>query len=189
MSYCSHCGQILESDANYCSGCGNNYKNSTFNPESAGDPKAGDKERVKKLVVEYSETTFYSDETGVRITPTRLIVPGKTSKDGQSIYSMANITSFKSEKDESSRIIGVIVALVGLGLIGARYNGYLSTDSWNYIGFITLIVGILLAVFSKPVYHLKIACSSGEVDALQLNKKTQFDRILAAINEALVKRG
>jgi hypothetical protein len=189
MSYCSHCGRIMESGANYCSGCGKNQVGSAAFSESSGEPKGGEKERVKKLVVEYSETTFYSDESGVRITPTRLIVPGKTNKDGQSIYSMANITSFKSHKDESSRIFGVVVTLVGLGLCGAQYNGYLSNDSWIYVGIVTLLAGILIAVFSRPIYHLIIACSSGEVDALHMGKKTQFDRILAAINEALVKRG
>jgi hypothetical protein len=192
MKYCSECGQQIEGSMKFCPGCGHGVQsyvlasdantNSNVSRENKNEPNSSDK----------IDHTFYLDRRGIRVTATRLIIPGKTSHEGFSVYSMANITSIKSETDQSPKIFGVIMILFGLALLIAKYwyNSTLWDISLLNNGWpVIIIVGLVMAIFISPVYHLKIASASGETDALQLNKKQEIDLIVNAINEALIKRG
>ena len=75
MKFCPECGQRLIADV----------KEPT--EQEPKDVRSG------TITIERAEPTYYSDEKGVRITPTRLTI-------GSTTYAMANITSIKTKKDE-----------------------------------------------------------------------------------------
>jgi len=187
VDYCPVCGKSTGATMKFCPGCGRKLAGDaagTIEPERPAEPE---EPRLRTLVVEGAEPTYYTDEDGVRITATRLIVPGKSNGEGSATYAMANITSIKSEKDVIARIAGVVLAIFGVILIAAQ--GYLNSPAAINIGIALLVLGFLIAVFMRPTYHLKITSASGEVDALKKHDKQEFERILSAINEALIKRG
>jgi hypothetical protein len=188
MKYCPECGQKTEESMKFCSNCG--HKLTETVQELVGEKKqAENKEsRSSTLIIDRAEPTFYSDDKGVRITSTRLIIPGKTANEGPATYAMANITSVKTEKIDPNRQGGIITAIIGVILIVAGI--YLKTSILTVGGVVLLVIGLAWAILVKPTYHLKIASASGETDALPPEKDKEYiDRIVMAINEALIKRG
>ncbi|MFQ5927976.1 MAG: DUF6232 family protein [Terriglobia bacterium] len=41
----------------------------------------------------------------------------------------------------------------------------------------------------RPTHHLRIASASGESSALSSENKNRIDRVIQAINEAIIQRG
>jgi len=112
MNYCPTCGQKVEEAMKFCYNCGQALGKE---PGETGK-KAKDKDlKPRTLVIERAEPTYYSDGSGVRITPTRLIIPGKTTNEGPSTYAMANITSVKTDRRDPN-----------------RWGGYNNSSPWYY---------------------------------------------------------
>jgi len=139
------------------------------------------------FAIDKTEPSYYSDENGIRITPTRLIIPGKSHNEGPSTYAMANITSVKMEKHNPKRFGGIIIALIGAISIAIAVISH--TEAIIGGGGIFIILGIIWAVLLKPKYHLKVSSASGETDAFISKDKQYINRVVIAINEALIKRG
>lgn len=127
-----------------------------------------------------TEPTFYSDERGVRVTPTRLII-------GSTTYAMANISSIRTERRDPSRRSAYITALIGLGIL--IFFAAIGVGPGIGIGVIVLGAGLAWAFYLKPTYNLKLTSASGETDALSSKDKDYIDHIAIAINEALIRRG
>ena len=127
-----------------------------------------------------TEPTFYSDERGVRITPTRAIF-------GSTTYAMANITSVARSKDPPRRAPGIIVAILGFIILLASIS-FEGTEG-VIVGVVVLGLGILLTALAKATYHVKITSASGEVSATSSKEKQYIDSIVMALNEALIRRG
>ncbi len=181
MKFCPSCGQKLEENV-FC------LDDLSTPPDEKG-PRAGIiavQKPGSDIDTETIEPVYYSDEKGVCITPSMLVIPGKTDNEGPATYAIANITSVKSEKDISARIIGIIGALFGIGLVAA--DKYINIPAAMSIGIVLIVFGVLMVIFIRPTYHLKIAGSSGEVDALKLSHKHELDRIMTAMNQAVGKR-
>lgn len=117
-----------------------------------------------------TEPTYYSDDQGIRITPTRAIFGKKT-------YSMANITSISH--GTKYQFWGLAVVFI-LAMFGFSLH-------WG-IGLLIMIVGIVL-IFSYPQHTIVIMSAAGEVKALITYDKQKANSILVAFNEALIKRG
>ena len=195
MAFCPSCGQKLESNV-FC------LDDLSTPPDDTG-PRAGIIAVLRDSAVQIGESAvtkpelnfpeenpepvFYSDEEGICLTPTMLVVPGKNGTESSSTYALENITAVKSEKDISARIIGAVGVVFGVVIILAR--GYISIAGAALVGIVLIVLGVSLAVFIRPTYHLMISGSHGEADVLKMSRKPEFDRIFAAINEALVKRG
>ncbi len=127
-----------------------------------------------------TEPTFYSDEKGVRITPTRAIF-------GSTTYAMANITSIAGSKDPPRRTPGIIVAILGLVILLAC--SFLESAEGVIAGVVVLGLGTLIAAIAKPTYYVKITSASGEAKATPSKDKQYIDSIVMALNEALIRRG
>ena len=130
--------------------------------------------------MEQKEVTYY-EGSSVRVTNARAILGAKT-------YAMANITSVAIGKQSANRTPGVIIALIGLiitGIIAASDGG----GGGIAIGVIVLIVGIVVAVLAKNTYIVRIGSASGEADALVSTNKEYINKIVSAMNEAIVQRG
>lgn len=209
MIYCSSCGQRPEPNMKFCPSCGQKLKNNVFclddlsNPPGDKGPRAGiiavlipdgavqiPDGAVPKpgdMAVEKPELVYYADEKGLCITPSMLVVPGKTDHESPSTYSLHNITAVKSEKDISARIIGIVGAVFGIAVLAAQ--DFIPLAAAMAIGIILVVFGVMIAIFIRPTYHLKIAGEHGEVEALKMSRKQEFDSVMTAMNKALVNRG
>jgi len=127
-----------------------------------------------------SEQTFYSDETGVRITGTRAIFYNTT-------YSMSNIASIRTVEVPPKRIGAIWTIIIGLGLSIIGFSVDFST--LTIIGVVILLLGILWIWKASGEYHIMITSSSGEASALKSKDKEYIARIAQAINEAIISRG
>ncbi|MDO8892720.1 MAG: DUF6232 family protein [Sulfurimicrobium sp.] len=117
------------------------------------------------------ETTFFEYE-GVRVTNTRFIVDGQT-------FAMNNITSVKPLEQKPNRIIPGLLILIGI-LVAINSN----TDAL----FIALIGAIWWAL-QKTVYHVMLHTAGGETSALKTHQREYLQRIVTALNNAIVHRG
>ena len=190
MNYCHACGQKLEQNMKFCFNCGLRLNDIKENKSEILETKEA---RTSTLIIEKAEPIFYSDEKGVRITPTRLIIPSQNKNDGPTTFAMANISSVKTEKHDPNRLWGVLLGLVGLVAIFYSFN-YTSLDDSNsmamlIVGSAFAVAGLLWAVFVPITYHIKISSASGEVSVLDSKNKQYVNAVAVAINEALVNRG
>lgn len=126
------------------------------------------------------ETTFYSDDGGVRVTSARLII-------GSTTYAMLNITSVMRAVEPPKRIGPLLFLIGGLFIFGGGLSGSdLSAVVW---GVLLLGIGVFWWWKQKPQYHLRIASASGEANAVTSPDKDRVDKIVQAVNEAIIGRG
>ncbi|SRR6266568_3078123 len=125
------------------------------------------------------ETSYYSDQNGVRVTDKRVVI-------GSTTYSMANITSVSTKIEHPSKMgpilimaIGAFVALIGLA--NKAFGGVL-------VGGIFGALGYFWSRGIKPIWHLRIASASGENTPLQSINQQWIASIAQAINEAIIHR-
>jgi len=131
-------------------------------------------------MAEEKEVTYYSDDKGVRITNTRVIVSSTT-------YAMANISSVSTVKKPARRVLGILIAI--LGLIVLVVTAVTGSTVGIAFGAVFLCFGVLVAVLLKPIYIARIASASGEVDAISAKEEKYIQTIVMAMNEAIIKRG
>lgn len=117
------------------------------------------------------ETTFFEHE-GVRITNTRFIVDGQT-------FAMNNITSVKPLEKKPSRMLPA--ALVIIGALPA-ING-------TYGGLALSLIGVVWLLLQKTVYHVMLHTAGGETSALKTYQKEYLQKVVTALNNAIVHRG
>lgn len=124
------------------------------------------------------EEIIYSDQK-TSISTSRVVIDGKT-------YALRNITSVKMSVTPAKRgcaialiIFGAICAFISLGIKGAAAGAV--------VGVIILGVGILVAASAKEQYHVSIASSSTEGHAMTSNDRSYIEKIVAAVNEAIIR--
>jgi hypothetical protein len=126
------------------------------------------------------EDSFYSDERGVNITGTRAIF-------GATTYSMANISSVRTDEEPPKRGGGIGTAILGMLLL---IIGIAASWTWLIIGGIVVIsIGALVAWAARGKYHIKVSSASGEATALTSDDKEYIGRIVQALNESMISRG
>lgn len=117
------------------------------------------------------ETTFFEYE-GVRVTNTRFIVDGQT-------FAMNNITSVKPLEKRPNRLLPVLLIVLGaLPAINGAYGGLALS-----------LVGVVWFVLQKTVYHIMLHTSGGETSALKTYQKEYLQKVVTALNNAIVHRG
>ena len=127
------------------------------------------------------EKEYYSDGN-TRITNSRAIF-------GSTTYAMSNITSVSKKQIPPSSGAGIFFMAIGmlLGIIGLsslpKISGLLVT------GGALLVLGAILVQSAKSTYIVMIASSSGESKALESKNKVLVEKIVEALNEAIVDRG
>jgi hypothetical protein len=131
-------------------------------------------------MVQQTEPTYYSDERGVRVSTTRLIVRNAT-------YAMANIASIKTYTKKAKRSPAIITAIFGLAILLIFLA--LRVTPLVIVGLLIIIAGILWTILLKPTYILHVTSSSTETEALADKDSAYIDQVARAINEALIKRG
>jgi len=127
------------------------------------------------------ETTYYQ-EGGITVTNARAVLGAKT-------YAMANITSVSMGEKPANRAPGIVVALIGLAIAGCSATAGSDATGGIVFGIIVLGVGIAIAAAVKTQYVVKIGSASGESNALVAKDKEYIQKIVNAVNEAIIKRG
>lgn len=126
------------------------------------------------------EINFYSDENGVRVTSSRLII-------GQTTYAMLNITSVSCAVEPPSRVGPLFFLIFGALFFFVGLSG--TAHQMAVFGFFLLAIGGLWWKVQKTHYYLKVASASGEAKAVTSIDKQRVDRIVQAVNEAIIGRG
>jgi len=127
------------------------------------------------------EVTFYSDEGGVRVTNSRLII-------GPVTYAMLNVTSVSRAFTKPNRLGPILLLAIG-GLVAlANVSGHFEIGLFM-IGVVLAGLGALVWKLQKTKYHLRIASASGEANAITSVNADHIDKIVQAVNEAMIKRG
>jgi hypothetical protein len=125
------------------------------------------------------EEIIYSD-ANVSVSTSRVIISGTT-------YALRNITSVKMTVTPAKQGCAIALIIVGgLGLLG----GLASKDGvlvGLIIGAIIIGLGVLWLRAVKADYHVTIASSSGEGNALTSRDRPYIQKIVDAINEAIVR--
>lgn len=118
-----------------------------------------------------TETTFYSDECGIRVTNSRLI-------SGNTTYSMANLSSVAVKQD------GINYTILVVGLSG-------NITDLSVAGGVGTLVCLVAFVISAALrkWNLTITSSSGESSPIRSRNKEYIEKIAQSIQEALIQRG
>ena len=122
-----------------------------------------------------AETVFLS-EGNVQITNARFVVSGQT-------YAMNGVTSVKSVRETTnpSRILPIVLGVIGLCCLGSA----------PLVG--VLLVGAAAAIWvlnkSETTDTVVLSTSGGEVKALSSMQTDFIQRIVSALNEAIIHRG
>jgi hypothetical protein len=125
------------------------------------------------------ETTYYQDGQ-VTISNARAVLGAKT-------YAMTNITSVTMGEKPANRALGAVLVLAGGA--GLCVGGAGDSSGALIVGVLLVIAGIALAILAKPSYIVKIGSAGGESDALIAPDKEYIQKIVNAVNEAIIKRG
>lgn len=117
------------------------------------------------------EITFFEYE-GVRVTNTRFIVDGQT-------FAMNNITSVKPLEKKPNRILPGLLIVFGVlpALNGAT------------VGLFFALIGAIWWAMQKTMYHVMLHTAGGETSALTTYQKEYLQRVVTALNNAIVHRG
>ena len=120
-----------------------------------------------------TEKTFFQ-EGSVRVTQARFIAGSRT-------YAMSNISSVYTYRKQRS--VKLEVALIVIGML------CLFSDGGRMFGFAMILLGILLLMLLKDSYSVRIQSNSGVTDGLVSKDKQYIEKIVDAVNEAIVYRG
>jgi hypothetical protein len=125
------------------------------------------------------DTSFYSDQRGIRVTDKRVIIRNKT-------YVLANISSVSSSIQKPDLFGPIVTIIVGVGLLIGGIVGQSGLAAfWGVVGG---VAGYFWYRSCKPIWRLRIASTSGESTPLRSINEEWIKDICRAINEAIVHR-
>jgi hypothetical protein len=164
---CKECGQTVSKEASVCPHCGA--------PQQPPAPPP--------FPIQPKEETIYSDNA-VIVTNMRVIIGGAT-------YALRNVTSVKMLFTRPRQVKPILLLIVGLMLLLAAFfpiNENAPAPAGVYVVAGMMIVGaILWMVIAKTKFHVGLSSASGEIHAFTSENKSNIERIVLSINEALVK--
>ncbi len=133
-----------------------------------------------------AEETVFLSEGGMFVSISRVSLGGTT-------YATANITSVSKRVRPARRgcatilvVLGTLMALASLDALTSNISSGLGA---LLISGIILGLGVLWYRSLKPTYLLVFASSSGETEAMSSQDEALIDRVVSAVNEAIVARG
>jgi len=172
--FCESCGTEKSENATFCSSCGTRSGAAASASVGRGDAVAAAREEYVIL-----------DEAAISVTSARLIASGQT-------YAMSGITSVKQGVTYPPKLWPILMILVGFILMLAVLNSHdpnapMAAGMGSSI--FLLVVGFLWLRSKRPVYAVVLTSASGETKAYTSTDQSFVDRIIKAINDAIVHRG
>jgi hypothetical protein len=92
---------------------------------------------------------------------------------------MSNVTSVKAYEKKPSRFWGIAILIIGLLITGNSLTPRI---------IIAVCAGIYL-YFEKTVFHVLLSTAAGETNALVTYQRDYLNKLMAALNDAIVSRG
>ena len=129
-----------------------------------------------------NEEITYFQEGNVTITNARAILAGTT-------YVIANTTSVSMLEINPNITIPIAAGLIGaiIGLCSFSMKEQINVGV--IIGLLVIIFGCYIFFTTKPRYAVQIVSAAREVNALTSRDKDHIQKIVNALNTAIVKRG
>lgn len=118
------------------------------------------------------EKTFFQYED-VTVTNSRFMVAAQT-------FAMSNITSVKASKKEPGRMWPIVLIIVGVLVLAGGGTG---------AGLIIAGAGVVWLFVQKTMYHVMLTTAGGETSALSSNQREYIEKVVQALNDAIVARG
>ncbi len=126
-----------------------------------------------------NEERVFLNEGGTVVSISRIILSGIT-------YATANITSVSKRKIPARPGCAIaVIAFGGFGLLMSFTEGFTELVA----SVVVLAVGILWYRSLKPSYLIVFASSSGESEAMKSTDEALIDRVVGAVNQAIISRG
>jgi hypothetical protein len=168
LAFCVHCGELLGTEGAFCGKCGR--------------PRARAERSLSTVIAtvpprdprptEEQEQEFLNDKS-VRVTDTRVVVNDRT-------FAMGQVTSVRSTIRPPHRLTPVLMLLIGAVIaLDKQYLG---------IGLLAFLIGATWLLLARTRYTVHLKSASGEDEALTSPNQKFVDRVVAAINAAIVYR-
>lgn len=122
------------------------------------------------------------NEGGVVVSSTRFVVGGKT-------YPLAGITSVEAFTISAKRVPGIVLVALGVILLVVLFQ---VVPSWTIAvgcGGILIVIGGAAAAAAKTKYAVRVATAGMQANALVSPDRQRVQRIVDALNQAIVQRG
>lgn len=120
------------------------------------------------------ETNFFN-QGNVSVSNSRFIVDGQT-------YVMSNVTSVKSGVTPPNRTGAILLIIIGLFLLIGKGGVFIT-------GLAFIASGVLAWINIKPQYSVILNTSAGENQALTSEDNVYIEKVIHALNSAIVSRG
>ena len=174
---CRECGRTISSEAVACPQCGAPPLAASVPPPISTPALPTEPRR------EAQEETLHSDPY-VSVTSSRVIIRGTT-------YALRNITSVRMTVTAPSTTLPTLMIVFGAIVLFMALLSFLNSAA---AGFTTLVIaaaiiglGVLWLRSLKTFFHVAIASSSGEANALSSIDRTYIDTVVQSINKAIVQ--
>ena len=170
MAFCVHCGELLGHEGVFCQKCGRpraraerslSNKVATTTSTAIDVRPAGEREKE------------FLREGPVLVTNARVVVKKQT-------FAMGQVSSVKSTVQAAHRVTPILLILGGML--------FATNEELLGIGLIFALLGTIWLLMSRKRYIVKLSTSSGESEALASPDEGFVNRVVAAINSAMVYR-
>lgn len=125
------------------------------------------------METQINERIFYQD-TNVTVTQARFVTQAKT-------YAMSNVSSVSLYRIKRSKKLEIFLIAIGLVMIVG--------ESTRIVGSIFLLIGVVMLFLLKDSYSVRINSNSGEADGFISKEKDYVEKVVNAVNEAIIHRG
>lgn len=164
MSFCGSCGKSSADTSQFCSNCGTSI--ATPNP----------------LTPKSNAEHILLDENGVFVSNARFV-------DNKQTYAMSGVTSVNQYIEQPSRkwpiiitVFGAITFLQGLALL--PYGAIVAI-----FGALLVLLGVWLYRKKVPVFGVVLHSASGQARIAQCVDQMFIERVVNALNQAIIMRG
>ncbi|KQT36310.1 DUF6232 family protein [Methylophilus sp. Leaf414] len=121
-----------------------------------------------------AETVFFSLE-GIKVSDTQFIADGQT-------YAIDTVTAVQHGLIEPKRTFSTICVLSGSFLM-------IFEDIFMFVGGFSIALGLVAWFTAQTLYAVVIHTEEGEKQALTSTNSTDVDRVIRALNTAIINRG
>jgi Family of unknown function (DUF6232)/zinc-ribbon domain len=163
MPFCGSCGKSISDTSQFCSSCGSSF--TTANQETT-------KSKAENILL---------DENGFFVSNARFV-------NNKQTYAISGVTSVNQFIEQPSRKWPVIITIVG-ALFFLENLLLFHTAIGVILGAMLILLGVWLYRRKVPLYGVVLHSASGQQRAAQCTDRLFIDRIITALNQAIILRG
>jgi hypothetical protein len=163
MPFCGSCGKSMSDASQFCANCGSS--SSTANQETT-------KSKSENVLL---------DENGFFVSNARFV-------NNKQTYAISGVTSVNQYIEQPSRKWPIITTIFG-GLIFLQSLLTFHSVVGVIIGALLILLGVWLYRRKVPLYGVVLHSASGQQRAAQCTDRLFIDRIITALNQAIILRG